>query len=403
MTTKKDTFRISNDEIKQAGFKKDFYEDSRGYNGFIKVNLNSKTVNFLNNNVDDKIEEKQRELEYLKKQRKEIEEIQKTLKEKEEKNLSKKEKKKRKKDKKKLKNLPESSRILLGAIEEYKDKFHKDKKDKDSKFDGVTSKSKDGKSNKDDDDDDKKREEKDKKIFEKKFEEPLTLMRQTIIDVDKTLQDIDKLIEETKESRARNRAIMLKDLFSTKSALFNNRSMNARAMGDLQKIRIELELKKQKESGESNEKNKNIALITRAFPQLMNNSGKNKFSDSDKKDNDKKDKKKKKYREDNDEERFLNRASKLIRDEDIELSPHEASIEMEGKYKIAIKKSFKTGDWQFVALDNHGSEIRNFKDKYPGLLPKRKNVDLRFDDEQDIAKDRRTDIIYPVIPVPHLY
>ena len=408
---KKESIGISNDELKDLNIKADYYDDQRGKEGFIRVMLNKKATTILADNIDDKIESKQRELEYLKDQRKEIATVKKSVIKSG--SVSKKEKKKKKKEKKKLKNMPESSKLLIGAIEEYKNKFHGSKK---NKFDGVTYKSKNkaGVEKTDEEADEQKRVERDKKIFDKKFEEPITILRQVIIEVDKTIQDIDSLIEETKISRARNKNTMLKDLLMAKSSLFSNKTTNARSIGDRQKIREEIQIRKAKEDGPGeNEKNRNIALISRAFPQIIGgfkDSNKNKDSDNDKKkesDKEKKkdkdsDKKRKRYRDDDTDDRLLSRASKLIKDGSIELTAHEAGIHLEGRYRVAVMKSYKTGDWKFIATDNDGKVIKNFETDNPGLLPKKKHTNLRFDDERDACKCLRTDIAYQVISVPNL-
>ena len=207
---------------------------------------------------------------------------------------------------------------------------------------------------------------------------------------------------------------MLKDLLMAKSSLFSNKTTNARSIGDRQKIREEIQIRKAKEDGPGeNEKNRNIALISRAFPQIIGgfkDSNKNKDSDNDKKkesDKEKKkdkdsDKKRKRYRDDDTDDRLLSRASKLIKDGSIELTAHEAGIHLEGRYRVAVMKSYKTGDWKFIATDNDGKVIKNFETDNPGLLPKKKHTNLRFDDERDACKCLRTDIAYQVISVPNL-
>jgi hypothetical protein len=408
-------YRVPDEEIEDSGVKKDFFSDQRASSGFIKIRLSDSGASLMARSTEREIENRQKELEVLRERQRKLDKIEEKL-EKKSKKGGKKEKKKNKKDKKKLKSLPESSRILFGAIEEYKEKYHKSKKDKkkeQKEFDGISSRAKGGSNTKANEEEEKKRkEEREKKEFEKKFEEPITLLRQTVLEVDKTLEEIDKLIAETKESRARNRGIMLKDLFSAKSSLFGNRTVNARAIGDLQKVKLEMDVKRLKETAATgNEKNQNISLLARAFPHLVANAGKLLTSDDDnsgKKDKDKdkdrdKDKKKKRSRDRGDDEgKFLERASRLLRDGDLELTPHEASIDMEGKYQVVVKKSFKNHEWEFTALDQNGKEIRNFKEKHPGLLPKKKHHDLRFDDNADVAKCQKTDRVFQVIPVGYL-
>lgn len=400
--------KITKKEIEDNNIQVDYLAPQRGSNGYIKVSLNKRGTQMLAQATEREIAVKASELEALRKKYSELEDMHEEL-EDSKKKLSKKERKKLKKDKKqkkkekqKLRDMPESSRILIGEIENYKKTYFKSKK---GGFDGITSYEKSSKKDKKEPkvDDDEHKQDRDKKEFNQRFDEPLTLLRQTIVSVDQTISDIDVLIKETKESRARNKSTVLKDLLLAKSSLFNNRTTNARSIGDLQKSRIDLELKKIKETGDSNEKNRNIALISQAFPQLVGNGAKL-LSDRDdkKKDKDDIDKKKDKRKQRDYEENFDKRAAKLIRDGAIELTPHEASIDMEGKYRPAIKKSYKDDDWIVIALDNDNREIKGFKDKYPGLLPKKKQLNLVFDDERDVAKCRNTDRVFQVISVAYV-
>jgi hypothetical protein len=407
--TKISKIQISDDEIEDLGLKKDYHESKRSSSGYIKVSLSAWGASMLNQNMENKIEQKRRELEDLRKKHSTLEEIEERGLSKKEKKKLKKDKEKRKKEKKKLKRMPESTRLLHGAIEEYKDKYHK-KKDKDKgKFSGISSKEKGGrKTELSEEEIEKRKDEKEQKEFEKKFEEPLALIRENLIDMSETLVDINDMVKETKESRSRSKHIMLKDLISAKVSLFSARATSARSMADIQRTRIDLELKKVKEKGTGgDEKTKNIAMMNKFFPQLLAsgafNSKGGKSKDDDDDDNKKDKKKKNKLKNRGEEESFEKRVSKLVKNGDIEMTPHELSIDMEGKYKVAIMKSFKTDECQVIAIDNNGKIIRDFKDKYPGLLPKKKDLDLKFDDEKDLVKCKRTDQVFQVIQVPHLY
>lgn len=409
--TKISKISVSDDEIEDLGLKKDYYEGKRSGNGYIKVSLSSWGASMLNKNMENKIEQKRRELEELRKKHSQLEEIEEKGLSKKEKKQLKKDKKKKKKEKKKLKNMPESARLLHGAIEEYKDKFYKKKdKDKDKgKFSGISTKEKAKKQELSEEEIERRKEEKDQKEFEKKFEEPLALIRENLIDMSEALGDLNDMIKETKESRSRSKHIMLKDLISAKVNLFNARASSARSIADIQRSRIDLELKKTKDKAAGgDEKTKNIALMNKFFPQLLasgafNTKGKSKDDDDNDKDSKKDKKKKNKLKNRTEEESFEKRVTKLLKDGDIEMSPHELAIDMEGKYKVAIMKSFKNGDWAVVAVDNNGKILRDFKDKYPGLLPKRKELDLKWDDEKDLCKCKRTDQVFQVIQVPNLY
>jgi len=404
--------RVTEEEMEELGLKEDFYQDQRSSNGFIKVSLSPWGASILNDTIEEQIEAKRKELEELRKKYSKLEDIEEKGLSKKEKKKLKKKKKKLKKEKKRLKKMPESAKLLFSAIEEYKDKYHKDKKKKKDKFqfDGISVKEKNKKKENQlsEEEIEKRKEEKERKEFEKRFEEPLALIRENLIDMTETLTEINEMIKETKESRARNKHVMLKDLLSTKVNLFNARASSARSMADIQRSRVDLELKKVKEKGAvGDERTRNIAMMNKFFPQLLASGALNKsFGKSkDEDDDDYKDKykkKKKKIKNKDGEENFEKRVTQLLKDGDIELSPHELAIDMEGKYKVAIMKSFKTGDWSVIALDLNDKIIKDFKEKYPGLLPKKKELDLKWDDERDLARDRKTDRVFQVIQVPYL-
>lgn len=409
--------KVTEEELKEANVRPDYLSDRRSSDGYIRIRVNENGAAMMRRAADRQIEERQEELERLREQKKKFEKIEEKLGKKSKKD-KKKDKKKKKKDKKMMKKVPESSRILFGAIEEYKEKYHKSKKDKKKEkeeFEGVTTKVKGAKAPakpKDEEAEKKKKEEAEKREFEKKFDEPLTLLRQTVVEYDKTLDEVNNLFGETKNSHARNRNVLLKDLLSSKATLLSGRVSAANAMSGIQKVKLEQYDKQRKsEAQKGDERNQNINLLARAFPQLIAGGSKFNVKSSDDDDDDKKDKKKdkgkddgkKKKRKSNDyEEQFMSRAKSLINSGELEFTPHEASIEMEGKYRVAVKKSFKTEDWIFIALDNNGMEIRDFKEKYPGLLPKKKNHELRFDDDKDVAKCKRTDQVFQVIQVPYI-
>jgi hypothetical protein len=430
MAPRKKTLVATSEEIEEAGLKKDFFSDRRNSDGYIKLSFNEYGAQRMAQAAERRIEQRQAEIDQLRSQHKKFEKLEDKLETKakeENKKKSKKDKKREKKEKKRLKNLPESSRILFAAVEEYTDRHHKSKKDRKKEreeFEGVSEKVKPNRAPKEktpeqEEAERKRKEAKDQMDFEMKFDEPITLHRQTIIEVDKTLQEISMMLEETKLSRARNRNVMIKDLLSAKGSLLGNRISSANGIASIQKTKLDAAAKKADASkGEQNEKNQNINLLAKAFPQLVSGGlasasvsaagGKGKGKDKDDvkddkdKDKGKGGKKKEKRRSQEDDDDFMSTATKLIKSGDFKLTPHEAAIGIEGKYKVAIKKSFSTQEWKFIAIDHNGNEIANFKEKHPGVLPKRKDHDIRFDDDKDIARCRRTDQMFQVIQVPYM-
>lgn len=78
------------------------------------------------------------------------------------------------------------------------------------------------------------------------------------------------------------------------------------------------------------------------------------------------------------------------RKKEISLTPHERFIAMEGKYAFVVVADpiDPDGTWKFVAVDpKSGKELKDFKDKYKDLYPKKKNCRMIF----DLAKLKCTD------------
>ena len=416
--------KISQSDIADSGVTPihDYIADKRNDNGYVKISLNLESAMMVNQSLTQSIKQKQEELSKLKQQQASIEDIEDRRREelrnmsKEEKKWIKKRKKDEKKQKKKLKNMPESAKILHSAINEYRDKYFKENEP----ADGITVKHKrkrdtTPKPSKELTDEEKAELERKQETheFNKKFEEPLMLMRDIILQADDTIAKVNAMIDETWKGSSKYKSSTLKDLLSTKTGLLSAKTSNAKNIGDIQKMRIELELKKIKEKGsdETNEKTKGISVINQAFPHLISGitglSKKNKDEKKkDKDDNDtidwKKDKKKKDWKKSvynqDFEDGFNKKAASLIRDGKLSLTPYETYIGMEGRWKPAIQKLYDGSDWQFVALDNSGTIIDDFKEKYPGLLPKKKHVNMVFDDDNELAKDKNNPkVLYPVI------
>lgn len=68
--------------------------------------------------------------------------------------------------------------------------------------------------------------------------------------------------------------------------------------------------------------------------------------------------------------------------DDMHFTDAEKAIKMEGKYyfKVVVDPTDPDNTWKFVACDmKTGKIIEGFKDKYKGLMPKRKNCRMVFD------------------------
>lgn len=88
------------------------------------------------------------------------------------------------------------------------------------------------------------------------------------------------------------------------------------------------------------------------------------------------------------------------RKDEFHFTPHERFMNMEGKYQIVVAGDSldMENTWKFVAVDTStGKAIKNFKDDYPGLLPKKKQCRMSFDLNRLKATDRNSGKTYEII------
>lgn len=78
------------------------------------------------------------------------------------------------------------------------------------------------------------------------------------------------------------------------------------------------------------------------------------------------------------------------RTNEISFTPYERHLDIEGKYSFVITCDPLDPEhtWNFMAVDKNGHEIEGFKKDYKELMPKRKDVRLRF----DITKKKAVDL-----------
>ena len=84
---------------------------------------------------------------------------------------------------------------------------------------------------------------------------------------------------------------------------------------------------------------------------------------------------------------------------DIVYSDYDKHIEWEGKFDVAIKKAWTDGSWKFVAVDDDMNIISGVP---KSMLPSKKAVQMKFDDEKDVAIDMNTNKAYRIFQVPVL-
>lgn len=97
--------------------------------------------------------------------------------------------------------------------------------------------------------------------------------------------------------------------------------------------------------------------------------------------------------DDNDRELASQLAKALGKHKDISFSPAERFMKMDGTYNVVVVADSDNPekDWKFAATDpKTGKIISDFKDKFPGLLPKKKNARMNFDLNRGKAYDKES-------------
>ena len=81
---------------------------------------------------------------------------------------------------------------------------------------------------------------------------------------------------------------------------------------------------------------------------------------------------------------------------ELEFTPYEKHINLEGKYSLAILADAEkpSSSWKFIAIDKEGKEIKGFKDKYPELVPKKSDCKMSFNVTKMRVVDKNTSITY---------
>lgn len=395
------------DVIKSGlGDKIDEYFDLRNSDGKIQIGRSSKIQKGLTNAIALKYAEKEKELKELKNQLSEdiddddFEDI-----------VKKKKKKDKKKKKKKDKNKDSFYESLTGAVPDdmadYMNGKKKKKKDKDKKkkkkLKGLIIKEKKPKV----DASGQPKKPDGKSEVAQRFKEVEKITRENIAEIDETLGVVNERIKEIMKSsdRVRGRDTALANYIEAKTTLISTRQKAATDILSNRAKVYDIEMKKEKNATSSAASDSEI--IARLFPGIAINgnmeaalrkhideSGNNK--DGKKK---KKDKKKKAgggYDYGDDSDLLKKREKELIESGDLEYSDYDKHIEYEGRFDVAIKKAFTTGEWKFIAVDKNGSIL----DIPKSMLPSKKATQMKFDDEKDVAIDMNTNQAYRVYSVP---
>lgn len=103
----------------------------------------------------------------------------------------------------------------------------------------------------------------------------------------------------------------------------------------------------------------------------------------------------------NDQELAVEFSKALERNKDsITFTPAERYVNMEGKYNVIVVADVMDVEntWKFVAVDpKSGKEIPDFKEDYPGLLPRKKKCRMKFDLSRMKCTDLNSSRTYKLI------
>lgn len=248
--------------------------------------------------------------------------------------------------------------------------------------------------------------------YAQRFSPIISLLYESIDGYGEIIDDIESDLSSIGNAKTRYKSDQTGNLISAKNAELSA----IKALGDLSKTISDLEYKKEKDSGKDAESNTDKTISALGIKFLKGN-----FDDDDDKDKKKKnkDKRKKAYSkfdddDDDDEDDKILKEKKKNSDRElatefaksifdkkssIGLTPHEKHIAMEGKYTLVIVADSDDveNSWKFIALDKKGKEIKDFRDEYKDLIPKKKNVKLVFDLNKLKVTDKNTSRTYKLL------
>lgn len=233
--------------------------------------------------------------------------------------------------------------------------------------------------------------------YGKRFTPVVSMLHDTIHEFDKIASSIqDELNSPQLKGRSMYRSSQISNLISAK----NSKLSAVKELASVATTISNLEYKKEKDkkAEEGSDTSKAISSLGAKFlrggfetneDRKAKKDRKKKKSFMDDDDDDvgsiKKASSGKRDSDDDDDDREL--AAKLAkalgaRKGDFSFTPAEKFMNMEGKYNIVVvaDEDDPKDDWKFIAVDpKSGKEIPDFKDDYPGLLPKKKNCRMSFD------------------------
>ena len=268
--------------------------------------------------------------------------------------------------------------------------------------------------------------------YGKRFSPVVSMLHDTITEFDQIADEIEEDLKNSRNtSRTMYRSSQIGNLISAK----NSKLSAVKELASVAKTVSDLEYKKEKDrkDAEGSDSSREIssfgARYLRGSFDIFDAGKKDK--DKKKKDKDKSDKKSSgkskgkamldedddedydagsikssKYRppdgDENSEQEMAMEFFKALENnkDDIKFTPAERFVSMEGKYtiKVAADPLDVENTWRFVPISNKtGKEIPEFKEKYPGLLPRKRKCRMKFDLNRMKATDLNTSKTYKLI------
>lgn len=261
--------------------------------------------------------------------------------------------------------------------------------------------------------------------YGKRFSPVVAMLHDTITEFDQIADEIEEDLKNSRNtSRTMYRSSQIGNLISAK----NSKLSAVKELASVAKTVSDLEYKKEKDKKDSEGSNASREISALGARYLRGSfdifdAGKKKKKDKDKDDKKPAKGKNSKVVEDDDEDDAGSIKSTKYRPpdgdentehemameffkalennkENINFTPAERYVSMEGKYtiKVAADPLDLDNTWRFVPISNKtGKEIPDFKDKYPGLLPRKRKCRMKFDMNRMKVTDLNTSKTYKLL------
>lgn len=249
--------------------------------------------------------------------------------------------------------------------------------------------------------------------YGKRFTPVVSMLHDTIHEFDKIAEGIQ---EELDSPQLRGKSMYRSNQISNLISAKNSKLSAVKELAQVATTISNLEYKKDKDkkAEEGSDTSKAISMLgakylrggfdTREEQKTKKNKKKKKYDDEDDdvgtiKKSSGKSKDDDDDRDDDDRALAAQLARALGKHKDISFTPAEKFLSAEGTYNIRVLVDpDDKDDWKYVACDpKTGKIISDFKDKFPGLLPKKKNARMQFDINRNKAYDKESGRSYQLL------